>query len=296
MFCCCVCGFYFNRHKLYGVVRREEFITNVNSIIQDSNNYSNYKNKMKTLIRDNQFGHFLKEIVWKPNIVLSMLSQSGDNSLPKPMLAAIEYNTKLYHFYFGALIHFANVTLKNDTKKSNQFLTNYFNYNNLIGLIDYQQFFGCALRNKRDLKICSFIMSNKCFNGIPDKVSYNRFIYNLFQYNKIDYMKLVLKYSKKNEQCIINCINNLPKESLTKLVGTEKEEEWFDILFKQLGELIPTKKAKIDEKVLEQGYQLCCQKGEKDERFNKLADVIVKYAKETNQNIDSKITRISDLQ
>ena len=255
-------------------------------MIEYNDNYSNYKKKIETYVRDNQTGHFLKEIVWKPNIALSIISQSGNNS-PKPLLATIKHNTKLYHFYFGALIHFTTVTLKKQRKKAGEFSTKYFNFNKLAAMVDYNYFFGLSSQNKTELNLMSFIMSNEYFNGLPESISYDRFIYNLFQYNLIDYMNLVLKYHVKNEQCIVNCINKLPEDGIVKLLNKLNREEWFDIVFVQLLKLIPTSKAKINEKALQKGYQFCCQKRDKHQIFGKLGDMIQHYAKLTNQSLDS---------
>ena len=66
---------------MYGIVRRQELIDNINELINNDYDYRLYKIKIKKLIENNNINLLSKELILKPNIILSMIEK------------------KKYHFY-----------------------------------------------------------------------------------------------------------------------------------------------------------------------------------------------------
>ena len=101
----------------------------INNLIVNDLNYQHYKNKIKGLIDDNNIEQLTKEIVWKPNIVLSMIKANKVTRYEKsamPFLGVINNNPKLSQFYFACLIHFGQ-RLLNEKQIVGSYIHKYLN-------------------------------------------------------------------------------------------------------------------------------------------------------------------------
>lgn len=146
---------------------------------EENRNYSQFKNRIQTLIDSENIDYLLKEMTWKPNIVLSMIDVSRGDSMNEvlsseltgtvdaiPFLGFIyndgrdeeadflgkskklkrvhiNNNIKMMQFYFGALIHYSNNILGFDNKHHNVgriFLKKYLNYNDTRSIITPNSF------------------------------------------------------------------------------------------------------------------------------------------------------------
>lgn len=117
-------------HKMYGIVRRQELIDNINTLIENDSDYRTYKSKIKQLINNNNINLLSKELIIKPNVMLSMCEKKKI-----PYLGLIDNNDdKLRELYFGALMHFSYDIIGNKSDIQKQFLEKYLNFN----LISYQ--------------------------------------------------------------------------------------------------------------------------------------------------------------
>ena len=108
-------------------MRRSEFVSNVNNLIRNDHNSENYKSKITLFIQNGNINYLTKELIWQPNIVLSMI----DNAT-QPFLclnATMTKNLKLFEMFLGALFHFGNNIVGKD------YIKKYLNFNQCHGHI-----------------------------------------------------------------------------------------------------------------------------------------------------------------
>ena len=104
-------------HKLYGVVRNEEYIINVNDLIDNDLDYGKYKSKIMSLVKNKNVNHFGKEMMLRPNYLLSIIhnemedeeSYSGDFGI-RPILYytsnSVNHSLKMFDYCLASIFHF----------------------------------------------------------------------------------------------------------------------------------------------------------------------------------------------
>ena len=133
-------------HKLYGVARKQEYIEAVYNLIDNDSNYEQYKMKISKLISNGNVNYFGKELIWQPNVVLSMISKESNNLRPFLYICGNKFGEpKMFELFLGCLFHFSqNMLLDNTSSTSNNsFLSKYFNFNSnkhLINSIEFVKF------------------------------------------------------------------------------------------------------------------------------------------------------------
>ena len=119
-------------HKYYSIVRKSEFINNIkNEVYLIDNDYNKYKLKINSLISNHDSNGLIKQLFWKPNIVLSIINE--DTYKYRPLLYSIGdkfsgINDKLILFFLNCLFHLSFVLLNESNDKNNKFLKLYFNW------------------------------------------------------------------------------------------------------------------------------------------------------------------------
>ena len=95
-------------HKYYNIKRKELFIDSVNNIVYEQNgNYELYKNKILTIINDNNITQLANELFIKPNIVLSMICKDKYGSdIPLLYFIGNNQNVKMFELFIDCLLHF----------------------------------------------------------------------------------------------------------------------------------------------------------------------------------------------
>ena len=122
-------------HKYYNIKRKELFINSINNIVYNENgNYQNYKNKILTLINDNNMEQLSYQLFLKPNIVLSMICKESTSvwniNSDVPLLYHIgrKQHIKMFELFMDCLLHF-NQTYLQSNSNDNAFLKQYLNFN-----------------------------------------------------------------------------------------------------------------------------------------------------------------------
>ena len=123
-------------HKFYSIERRSDLVDSVNNIINKTyNNYENYKNKIIGMINDENINQFSKQLILKPNVVLSYITSFGSTYAPLLHTVGSSQNHKMIELYLDCLLHSNNVILKQkydntDNDKNYTFwLKKYVNFN-----------------------------------------------------------------------------------------------------------------------------------------------------------------------
>lgn len=153
------------------VVRRQDFIESVNNLNKSDSNYAEYKTKIKRLIDTSEIGTLTRELVWKPNIIFSMINEHSYNfayhygeEKPIPFLGIMELNKdnnlKIRDIFYQSLIHFGKCTLglrnSSANKKNGNININIKNSDNDkigetflrdYGIVRSSSFFGVFLPN-----------------------------------------------------------------------------------------------------------------------------------------------------
>ena len=134
-------------HKLYSFARQEEYINGViNQLYNIDNNYIEYKFKINQYISNNDTNNLMKQSIWRPNVVLSIVNQK---------FAFIEYHVVFYSvckqvgnsndnskskflmFFLNCLFHFSSILLnEKQDKDTTIFFQKYFTRSEPI-------FYGC---------------------------------------------------------------------------------------------------------------------------------------------------------
>ena len=126
-------------HKFYNIERRNDLIQSVNNIITKTyNNYTNYKNKIIGMINDQNINQLSKQLILKPNVVLSYITSIQryeiDYTVPLLYLIGLFQNNKMIELFLDCLFHYSDVILKqkyeknNDDKHSTFWLKKYLNF------------------------------------------------------------------------------------------------------------------------------------------------------------------------
>ena len=121
-------------HKYYGIKRRQQFINSVsNEVYNNNSNYQLYKNKIMTLITDNNISQFCKELFIKPNIILSMTTKVRQFNLPLLWLIGRYENFKMFELWLDCLLHLNDIILFNTNNNNNKniFLRKYLKFHEI---------------------------------------------------------------------------------------------------------------------------------------------------------------------
>ena len=95
-------------HKFYTIKRKEMEIDSIDHLIYDnSNDYENFKTKMYTLVHDNDLEKLSKQLLFQPNMVLSVIRNN------RPLLDAIGSTKqyRMYELFLRCLFHFGEIVL-----------------------------------------------------------------------------------------------------------------------------------------------------------------------------------------
>ena len=118
------------------------FIDSVcNTVHKFNGDYSQFKNKVISMVNDNDITQFAKQLFFKPNIMASIVVDAAGllgDSVPLLHLIGSKQNIKMFSLFLHSLIHFSSVILgesldqDNDSKQDDgdkSFGKEYFNFN-----------------------------------------------------------------------------------------------------------------------------------------------------------------------
>ena len=121
-------------HKYYSIVRQSELINNIkNQVYIIDNDYSKYKKKILKFAQTHDTGSLIKELFWKPHIVLSMIVGGGEYGGHYPLFVELckrfaGVNSKFVLFFLNCLFYHSFVMLKEENNETNTLLKKYFNW------------------------------------------------------------------------------------------------------------------------------------------------------------------------
>lgn len=275
-------------HKLYGIIRRREFIDSTYEMIKCDSNYNEYKSKIYTMIANSDSGQLIRHLVLSPNTILSMIKDKVLAHIV-PMLFYCNYHAtlqecKLFDLFWSCMYHFQNNLLfdeidsnlnSSSNGKSKPFFEKYLEYNECKETHTKNLFYGVRLYSYQGTppvnedsigyRICDKIMKSDYFKGIK----LNKDTIGLLWTAVMDsndnksgwyqFINLLLKYENKNEEWI-NCdkvynyqadhvMDYTPLMQLSK--NKEFDEKWFDLLFDFSYNLDLTMKNKNGQTVLD---------------------------------------------
>ena len=286
-------------HKLYGIVRRQEFIQSINNmVLSDDKNYEQYKTKIDNLIKTENVNYLIKEMIWKPNIICSFIHDDG--SFLSVFLARIGEtnpnkfeNQKFSKLYFALLLHFGENILgydpstdtSNGSKESEgrKFFQKYFNFDDpsTTIAIDYRtkHFMGFYGKNKDKYSVIEYFLNHKCFDGLSQQsIVYRELLYFCARFNDYQYMKLLIKYKNKCKKIFEVGINwensgyyNIGLNAVLKGDSyfdnqIDDRTRWIKLFLVELKELVPEseiiKKQRIEKgiKIVEKHIDSCPRK------------------------------------
>ena len=117
-------------HKYYEILRQSKWINKVkNQVYSIDNNYEKYKKKIVVFIQDHDSDALIKQVFWKPHVVLSMVVQGRYGIYP--LFAEISrefgmHNGRLILFFLSCLLFYSFDMLQQPNDEKNKFLTRYF--------------------------------------------------------------------------------------------------------------------------------------------------------------------------
>ena len=195
-------------HKYYNLSRRVPFIQSVSNMVHNTDkDYEMYSNKIYNMITDNNINKLGKELLLKPNIVISIIANRLGSDVPLLSIIGSNENVKMFDFFLDFLLHYCNLLvfnvngnvnrIENDNinsqsvvsslfqnKKStpNPFLKKYLNYNRLgYSIVDDDRFWGLSyLSNTRSIESIMKLAEFGGLNQINDKDSYSVCVYVLY--------------------------------------------------------------------------------------------------------------------
>ena len=127
-------------HKYYATARRDLFVKNVSTIVYDNDNdYGKYKQKLISIIGNNDVSQFAHEMILKPNIIFCMFvpykEWTFDTPGDAPMIlyagsCVYKNGVKLFSLFLDCLIHYSRNLIGDDLEncESDSFLSRYLNY------------------------------------------------------------------------------------------------------------------------------------------------------------------------
>ena len=103
--------------------------------------FQNYKNKILTIVQENNISQMANQLFIKPNIVLSMICKVDDGIGDAPLLYDIgkNQNIKMFELFVDCLLHFNQTYLNFDS-----FVEAYLNFNQCNSwIIEWNRFVKC---------------------------------------------------------------------------------------------------------------------------------------------------------
>ena len=235
-------------HKLYSVVRRQEFIDCICDMMQDDTNYNHYRLKIQSLIKSENINYLIKEMVWRPNVV--SISQPLREIRNHEESGGYGFNNenncndnrfKLNKLYLGSLLHFS-YNILNMEKNGAIFFENYFNRIEIA--YDTKDFMGFRGLHKDKYTTLEYFLNNKYYNGITEykKISSWKscqLLYRCCYFNDFEYAKLLVKYKDKCKLIIDKGVNYSYSDSskqeypLLIIINSKRgacQDRWFKFL------------------------------------------------------------------
>ena len=115
-------------HKYYGIKRKDVQIHSVNNIIENTyNNYNKFKTKISILIKENDVNQFARHLFLRPNCILSMINDKGEEYLYT--VGKRGSSNQMYSLFLDCLFHFGEILL-NEKKPNNGNIDCYKNFTN----------------------------------------------------------------------------------------------------------------------------------------------------------------------
>ena len=161
--------------SLCSIVRQSELINNIkNQVYVIDNNYNKYKRKIVELVHNHDTGALMKQLFWKPHVVLSIIVDfSGDDGNHfYPLFNEIcehfsDINPKLILFFLNCLFFHSFIMLAEGKNETNKFLKRYFNW----GIPDRNQhFYGIPISSivpsSTQSSIVNLILSKEYLNAL----------------------------------------------------------------------------------------------------------------------------------
>ena len=131
MFFLCVFCFGVKHDVFCSIVRQEELMNNIkNQVYVIDTDHDKYKRKIVRLIQNHDSGALMKQLFWKPHVVLSMIVTRPQDA---PLFMEIcnqfgAINGKFVLFFLNCLFFHSFVMLEEPDNEENKLLKKYFNW------------------------------------------------------------------------------------------------------------------------------------------------------------------------
>ena len=155
---------------IQSIVRQSELINNIkNQVYVIDNNYNKYKDKILTLAHSRDSNGLMKQLFWKPHIVLSIIVKDRNRGGYQmyPLFGEIgryfsDTNPKFVIFFLNCLFFYSFVMLKESDNQENKFLKKYFNWGfggDTMASLSSRRFYGLRLLSIVEGSIISSIVN-----------------------------------------------------------------------------------------------------------------------------------------
>ena len=121
-------------HKYYSIVRQSSLINSIkNTFYVIDNNYEKYKSKILTFAHNHDNQALMKQLFFKPHVVLSIIIPQDNKHYPRPLFVEMMYqfgeiNVKFVLFFLNCLFYHSFLMLEEKNDETNIFLKKYFNW------------------------------------------------------------------------------------------------------------------------------------------------------------------------
>ena len=227
-----------NRHKLYGIKRKSEFIESAANLIYNiDNNYSKYKDKANIMLETSNYDAIGSELMLQPNMIVSILGKDHRYGTTAPLLhlSGLLSNSKCFELILSGILHFGLIILNGIKEEQEQeqtqgkknknakkkiplkeqgllFIDRYLNYRsgNLFGWNDC---WGINTKNGNCSGIKALIECKYCDGYIPmvkrlikENRSFEGIVY-MVDKNCFDLFKIMVDNIDKNKLAIVHGLN-----------------------------------------------------------------------------------------
>ena len=187
-------------HSLYSLVRTQEFMDDIKSIVKNKNVSS-----IDNIVNEHDFDEFKEYILSGKYNIEADLRNSENSGIESLLLYKLLNNG----WYKGGKLLLSDIYHSNNFQKNNLKIKKYLNYNNNVIEVNDKKngliFFGIdlnKLNSTGESIIENFFLNSSHFNEIKNKM----IIYYCVKFNYFKFLSLILKY-RSNDIGIVDGIN-----------------------------------------------------------------------------------------
>ena len=227
-----------------------------NQVYNIDGDYEQYQFKINRLIDRKDTPNLMKQLLWKPHIVLSMINKNPNHNrgMYRPLFYTVcekfhrnNNFDKFLAFFLNCLFHFSFILLnenENDSRENTPFLGKYVNYNDCNNKIVFDRWFWGINTQFIDkvgsikYNIIETIMNLTCFNGLSqmddNEWGSKGILHNCSRFYCYPYLSLIKKYMNKNELGIKRGINFNKPGQLHELTVMMRQQHKFPHLVEEM--------------------------------------------------------------